>query len=162
MTKNEERLKEIGLEITRLKKEAEILIAKEKEEEKSLIGHWLVKKMADLGFKIFVPKINCHKKNIYFLCFTNKDSIRVDFHGNSDLGKLYFYEVRYENYSTNDNCFIDDFYVIQEEIDTIFNNIDMTRKMLHKEFKLIDDASGNFDYFVGKWREIIENESKNN
>ena len=159
MTKNEERLKEIGLEIKKLKKEAEILIAKEKE---VLDNHWLVKKMADLGFKRKQLQISCQDENIYYLGFINTDSIEAHFFGNPDLSELYFYEVIYENYSTEDNYEINEFLEIQKEVEEILNDIDIARKILHKEFKLIDDASGNFDYFVGKWREIIENESKNN
>ena len=159
MTKNEERLKEIGLEIKKLKKEAEILIAKEKE---VLDNHWLVKKMADLGFKRNQLQISCQDENIYYLGFINTDSIEAHFFGNPDLSELYFYEVIYENYSTEDNYEINEFLEIQKEVEEILNDIDIARKILHKEFKLIDDASGNFDYFVGKWREIIENESKNN
>lgn len=154
---NNERLKEIELEIKKLKKKAEDLRKKEKE---VLDNHWLVKKMADLGFKRNQLQISCYDENIYYLGFINTDSIEAHFYGNPDLSELYFYEVIYENYSTGDNYEINEFLEIQKEVEEILNDIDIARKILHKEFNLIEDASEDFNYFVDKWSEIIENENK--
>lgn len=126
------------------------------------------KRMAKLGFyKCDVFGIDNgiidYNELISFDVFRNENkNITVDFFGNEDLSKIYFYCVGLYDFKLTSAWDLEGLYELRDETNESIKAINETRKLISDNFKELYDASEkkDFEYAVDKFGKIIDEELK--